>query len=93
MEDKKPTSPGEFLREGVLVELDLTPQELALALGVSTRVAYAMMANRAPLELIHCSRLERLTHIPMDFWVNLQIEYDLWESRFILECLEENLEA
>lgn len=91
-DDNKPTSPGEFLREGVLVELDLTPQELALALGVTTRDAYALMADRQPLELSHCLRLEHLTQIPRQFWMNLQIEYELWEGSHILIKISEATE-
>ena len=86
----KPTSPGEFLRQGVLVELDLTPQELSLALGTTTKNTYALMTDRKPLGLEHCLRLERLTQIPRQFWVSLQIEYELWEGAHILHLISED---
>ena len=86
----RPISPGEFLKEVILNDLGFTIQEMALSFGITTKEAYAILSNRAPLNPEICTRAERLTFIPSAFWCNLQIEYHIWEASHILSQVVTN---
>ncbi|MDX2470676.1 MAG: HigA family addiction module antitoxin [SAR324 cluster bacterium] len=81
---RKPVSPGEFLKEVILKDHDLTIQEFALSFGITTKAAFALINNRQPMSPRDCTSAERLTYIPASFWINIQIEYCLWQANHII---------
>lgn len=69
--------PGEILREEFLAPLKMTPHALALALGVpSTRISDIVRERRA-ISADTAARLGRYFGTTAQFWLNLQIHYDL----------------
>lgn len=74
---RPPTHPGEMLREELLKPLGLTQVELARRIGVShSRVNELVLAKRA-MTPDTALRLERLLGVEAQFWMNLQLTWDL----------------
>ena len=65
---RKPTHPGEVLREEFMPDYELSVAQLARRLGVS---------RQSVNELVRCRRA--VTSSP-EYWLNLQRNTDLWES-------------
>ncbi len=83
-QQRKPVSPGEFIKEVILKDHDLTIQEFALSFGITTKEAFALTTNRQPMSPRDCNSAERLTYIPASFWINIQIEYCMWQASYII---------
>jgi addiction module HigA family antidote len=71
-----PIHPGEFLRE-ILDELDLSQATFADAIGVSPmRVSHVLKGSR-PVTAELALRLGRAFGQTPQYWLNLQMDYDL----------------
>ena len=73
----KPIHPGEILREEFMVPYDLNPNKLAIALRVSAPTVYQIVKEERPITVPMAFRLARLFGTTPEFWVNLQIEFDV----------------
>lgn len=72
--------PGEFLRE-TLDELGLTQAAFAQAIGVSPmRVSHLLKGDR-PVTAELALRLGQALHQSPQYWLNLQVAYDLKVAR------------
>ena len=71
-----PIHPGELLRED-LEECGLTPQEMAVALGVSPAHLMAVLDGQCALTADLALRLARYFGTSAEYWVNLQSAYEL----------------
>lgn len=79
--DRPPTHPGEMLLEEFLKPLGLTQAELAQRIGVSyPRVNELVHAKRA-VTPDTALRLERLFGVEAQFWLNLQLAWDLYHAQ------------
>ncbi|HEY80419.1 MAG TPA: addiction module antidote protein, HigA family [Anaerolineae bacterium] len=78
--ERRPTHPGEMLREDFLPEFGLTPAELASAIGVSRQSIYELIGERRRLSPEMAVRLARLFGNSPEFWMNAQRAVDLWEA-------------
>ena len=73
----KPVHPGEILREDFIVPLGLSLNRLALELHVPvTRIAEIVRERRA-ITPDTALRLSRYFSTTAEFWLNLQVRYDL----------------
>jgi len=71
-----PIHPGEFLLE-TLRELDILPSQFARVIGVpATRVSQVLKGNR-PITAELALRLGRALGQSPEYWLNLQMDYDL----------------
>lgn len=77
---RKPTHPGELLREEILPSAELTQAELALRLGVSRRSINDLLNERRSLTADMAHRLARVFKTTPEFWLNLQQAVDIWET-------------
>lgn len=77
---RKPTHPGEMLREEFMVELGISVAQLAGMLGVSRQTVNELVHERRGLSPDMALRLGRLLGTTPQFWMNLQRNVDLWES-------------
>lgn len=77
---RRPTHPGELLREDILPATGLTKQELADRLGVSRRTISEIINERRPVTIDMALRLARVFNTTPDVWVNMQAAVDLWEA-------------
>ena len=77
---RRPTHPGEMLREDFLPDYDLTVSGLAEALGVSRQSINELLRERRALSPEMALRLARLFGNSPEFWLNAQRAVDLWEA-------------
>jgi addiction module HigA family antidote len=72
-----PIHPGEILREEFLKPLDLSPYALAKSLGVPRTRVERIARGETPITPDSALRLGRYFGTTPEFWMNLQIAYDL----------------
>ena len=77
---RKPTHPGEMLREDFLPDYDLTVAGLADALGVSRQSVNELLRERRAVSPEMALRLARLFGNSPEFWLNAQQSVDLWTA-------------
>lgn len=78
--NRPPTHPGEILLEEFLVPLDMSQTQLAEALGISFVRVNAIVNGRRGVTPDTALRLERLFGSSAQFWLNLQMAWDLWHA-------------
>jgi len=77
---RRPTHPGELLREETLPAAGLTPSELAARLGVSPRGINALLNERRAVTPDLAHRLARVFKTTPEFWLRLQEAVDIWDA-------------
>jgi len=77
---RRPTHPGEMLREDFLPDYDLTIAGLAEAIGVSRQTVNEVLRERRALSPKMALRLSRLFGNTPEFWLNAQRAVDLWDA-------------
>jgi addiction module HigA family antidote len=77
---RRPTHPGELLREEVLPASGLTQGQLAAKLGVSRKTVSAIVNERQPVSVDMAHRLARVFGTSPDVWINMQTAVDLWDT-------------
>ena len=76
---RRPTHPGELLREDVLPSLGISQTELAGRLGVSRLTVSELLHGKRALSADMALRLAKLLGTTPDSWLNMQQALDLWE--------------
>ncbi|HXC40434.1 MAG TPA: HigA family addiction module antitoxin [Burkholderiales bacterium] len=76
---RKPTHPGEILREDVLPALSMTQTEFARRLGVSRLSVSELLLEKRGLSADMAIRVGRLTNTTPESWLRMQEAVDLWE--------------
>ena len=77
---RRPTHPGEMLREDFLPDYGLTVTSLANAIGVSRQSINELLRERRKVSPEMALRLARLFGNSPEFWLNAQRTLDLWEA-------------
>lgn len=77
---RRPTHPGELLREEVLPAAGISQTELAERLGVSRHTINQIVNERRPITTDIAHRLARVFGTTPDVWVTMQMAVDLWDS-------------
>ena len=75
-----PTHPGEMLYEEFLKPLNITQSELAEKLGVSYPRINEIVNGKRAVTPDTALRLERLFGMDAQFWLNLQLAWDLYHA-------------
>lgn len=78
---RRPTHPGEILREDFMPDYGLTVAKLAGALGVSRQTVNELLRERRAVSPAMALRLSKLFGNSAEFWLNLQRAVDLWDAR------------
>jgi addiction module HigA family antidote len=73
---RRPTHPGEILREETLPAAGLTQSELATRLGVSHRTVSDLIHERCDIDRDLADRLARVFETTPEFWLRLQDAVD-----------------
>lgn len=73
----KPIHPGEVLKEEFLVPSNMSVNQLALALRISTPRLNEIVRGKSAVTPNTALRLARYLNTTPDFWLNLQTRYDL----------------
>ncbi len=78
--NRPPTHPGEMLRAEFLEPLGISQSAFARQLGVSfPRLNEVILAKRS-VTPDTALRLARVLGMPADFWLGLQLDWDLWHA-------------
>jgi addiction module HigA family antidote len=75
---RKPTHPGEMLREDFITDYGLTVADMAKKLGVSRQSVNELLRERRAVSPEMALRLGRLFGNSPEFWLNAQRAVDLW---------------
>jgi addiction module HigA family antidote len=75
---RTPTHPGEMLREEFLVPMGLTQRELAKAIHVPYQRINEIVNGRRGITPSTALRLAKFFGVSADFWMNLQLRWDLY---------------
>ena len=75
---RRPTHPGEMLREDFMPDYGLTVSSLAEAIGVSRQSINELLRERRAVSPEMALRLARLFGNSPEFWLNAQRAVDLW---------------
>jgi addiction module HigA family antidote len=75
---RKPTHPGEIIREEYMKTMKLTVTSLAASLGISRKTLSTIINERAGVTPDMALRLSRAFSTTPALWLNMQRGYDLW---------------
>ena len=75
---RKPTHPGEILREDVINPLGLTVTEASKRLGVTRKTLSALLNCKASLSPEMAVRISKATKTSPESWLYMQSKLDLW---------------
>lgn len=75
---RAPTHPGEMLLAEFLEPLHMTQVELAERIGVSVQRVNELVRGKRGMTPDTALRLERLLGVSAQFWLNLQLAWDLY---------------
>lgn len=76
-----PPHPGETIREDILEPLGLSVNQLAKSLGITTARLNDVVRGRRGITADTALRLARYLGTSAEFWLGLQLEYDLRLAR------------
>ncbi|MBQ9954018.1 MAG: HigA family addiction module antidote protein [Eggerthellaceae bacterium] len=89
---RRPTHPGEVLREEFMPDYGLTVAQLATLLSTSRQSVNELVRERRGVSPDMALRLARLFGTSPRYWLNLQHGVDLWDSldldRDAIEAIE-----
>ncbi len=77
---RRPTHPGEMLREDFLPDYGLNATGLAEAIGVSRQSVNELLRERRSVSPTMALRLAKLFGNSPEFWLNAQSAVDLWDA-------------
>jgi addiction module HigA family antidote len=78
---RKPTHPGEMLREEFLIPMELSQRELARAIQMPYRYVNELVNGHRCLTPATALRLARFFGMSAGFWMNLQLRWDLYHAQ------------
>ena len=83
--NRRPTHPGEMLRDDFLPDYGLTATSLAEAIGVSRQLINELLRERRSVSPSMALRLAKLFGNSPEFWLNAQRVVDLWDTAQLIE--------
>lgn len=88
--NRKPTHPGEILREDVLPALRMSIPLLAEKIGVSRQLMYKILRGEAGISPEMALRLGKFLGNGPAIWLRMQQKYDLWlAEKKVIEELDD----
>lgn len=80
---RRPTHPGNIIKEDYLLPLSITIKDMADILGVSRKTLSKIINGKGAITPDMALRLSRAFDTTPEFWLNLQKNYDLWQAEHI----------
>jgi antitoxin HigA-1 len=77
---RRPTHPGELLRETVLPALRVSVSKAARELGVTRQTLHRILAETQPVTPDMAVRLGKFCGNGPQLWLAMQVDFDLWEA-------------
>ena len=81
----QPIHPGEILKEEFLIPMEITADNLAQNINVSTNIIDEIIAQNRSINTEIGLRLSKYFGMSEKFWLNLQLKYDLEVTKDKLE--------
>jgi addiction module HigA family antidote len=78
---RKPTHPGEMLRDEFLVPMNISQRDLANAIHVPYQRINELVNQKRGVTPSTALRLGKFFGVSADFWLNLQIRCDLFKAQ------------
>ena len=78
---REPTHPGELLLEEFLSPMSITQRDLANAIHVPYQRVNEIINGKRGITPSTALRLAKFFGMTEDFWMNLQLRYDLFRAR------------
>ena len=91
MNNMRPIHPGEIIKEEYLVPLDMSVNALAIALRVPAPRINDVVRQKRGVSIDTALRLARYFNTTAQFWMNLQISYDLKMARNSMTKIEDEI--
>jgi addiction module HigA family antidote len=79
--DREPTHPGEMLLREFLLPIGMTQQDLARGIQVPYQRVNEVVRGRRGVTPSTALRLSRFFGTSPDFWMNLQLRWDLFHAQ------------
>lgn len=76
---RRPTHPGVIIKEDYLSPLSISIKDMSVTLGVSRKTLSKIINGRGSITPEMAMRLSRAFNTTPDLWMNLQVNYDLWQ--------------
>ena len=80
---RPPTHPGEMLRDEFLVPLNISQRDLANAIHVPYQRINELVNQKRGVTASTALRLAKFFGVSADFWLNLQIRWDLFKAQAV----------
>ena len=77
---RRPTHPGELLREDILPHLEITQGRLAELLDVSRQTVSEVVTEKRSVTMDMAYRLGRLFNMDPSTWIRMQEAVDAWDT-------------
>lgn len=81
--NRKPSHPGELLREVVIPALGMPKAEIAKALGVSRQTLHALTSEKQSVTPELAARLGKAFGNGPGVWLRMQAAFDTWRAERI----------
>ena len=78
---REPTHPGEMLLEEFLVPMKITQKELAFSIHVPYQRINEIINKKRGITPSTALRLARFFGMSEDFWLNIQLRWDLYKAK------------
>lgn len=82
---RKPTHPGEILLEEFLKPLGMSQVELARNMGVPIQRVNTLINGKRDMTAETAILLSRALKTSSEFWMSLQVAYDLYEAQRLMD--------
>jgi addiction module HigA family antidote len=83
--NRPPTHPGEMLREEFLMPMSISQKDLAAAIHVPFQRVNELINQKRGVTPSTALRLAKFFGMSADFWLNLQMRWDLYKARQVEE--------
>lgn len=84
--NRRPTHPGEILLEEFLKPMGMSQVELAKKMGVPIQRVNTLINGKRDMTAETAILLSRVLKTSSEFWMNLQVAYDLFEARRAMDA-------
>jgi addiction module HigA family antidote len=81
LSERRPTHPGEILRDDVLPALKISVSEAARELGITRQMLHRVLNGEASVSPEMAIRLGKFCGNGATIWINMQMSRDLWDAR------------
>ncbi|MCP3686972.1 MAG: HigA family addiction module antidote protein [Gammaproteobacteria bacterium] len=90
--NRRPTHPGEMLKEEFLVPMNISQRELADAIHVPYQRINELVNQKRGVTPSTALRLAKFFGLSADFWLNIQIRCDLFKAQAAEEKALESIQ-